>query len=217
MPPQFIHMLSLSLTPFTLFTAFRPLLDAFRHPVVYKRPAKSLWKDTIVIANAQGEQESFSIGTDGFVWSYQVASADHKAGKLRSTGVQATSFTVDTAANGRLVIVAADGLALKTSVENDISLPLSKRWSKPELIAISLGDNALFLEKVFSKTEHGNLFVGATLRCVGENSRMTRQFWHGVWAGNTLICGHRAMLHGYVNEFWFETLCLSGHLDDLTA
>lgn len=207
-------MLTHTLTP---FAAFRPLLGMFRRPVVYKRAAKSLWKDTVVVANAQGEQESFSIGADGFVWSHTLASANHKAGKPRSTGVQATSFTVDTAANGHLVIVAADGLALRTSVENDVSLPLSKRWSTPKLTAISLGDNALFLEKVFSKTEHGNLFIGATLRCVDENNRTTRQFWHGVWAGNTLICGHHAMPHYYVNEFWLETFCTPRHMGDFIA
>ena len=207
-------MFALTLVP---FISFRSLLDVFRRPVVYKRPVKSLWKDTTVIANAQGERESFSIGADGFVWSYKLASANHKAGKLHSTGVQATSFTVGIAGNGRLVIVAVDGLALRTSVENDPSLLSGKRWSTPKLTKLSLCGDALCLEKVFSKTEDGNLFIGATVCSVGENGQMTRQFWHGVWAGSTLICGHHVMPHQYVHEFWFETFCTQGHLDDLIA
>lgn len=197
------------------FSAPTQLWAGFRNPVMYKRPAKPIWKDTVIAINARGNEESFSIGPDGFVWSYEIGNDKRKAGRLVSTGLQATSFAVSSAANGSLVVVAVDGLALRTTLENKRGA--DHRWAAPKLASIPMGPDALYLDKVFTKNEDGNLFVGVTVCYTNAQGQMMRKFWHGVWAGRELICGHHPMHYYYVNEFWFETFCASGHLDALIA
>ncbi len=183
-----------------------------------KRLAKQPGKNVLVVTNANAQQESFCIGPDGCVWSFELASTWRKAGKLTSTGLRATSFTVGAEGNGRLVVLAVDGLAIRTTVESGASSSSSgNRWSTPKLAAMPMGDGVLCLDKVFTKTEDGNLFVGATVFYTDTNGQMTRQFWHGVWAGNELICSHHPMHHRYVHEFWFETFCANGHWEHLIA
>ncbi len=195
----------------------RQLWAGFRSSPVDKVPAKPLWKNTVLVNNSKGKQESFSIGSDGFIWSYDTGNAIKRAGRLVSTGLQGTSFAVGMAGNGVLVVVATDGLALRYTVESDDAKATGARWTAPRIAALTTGLDALCLEKVFTKTEDGNLFVGVTACYTDAKGQLLRQFWHGVWAGKELICGHHPMGHHYVNEFWFETFCANGHLGDLVA
>ena len=201
----------------TLPDTVTPLFgSAFRKPPMVKRVAKPLWKDAQLATNAQGREESFSIGLDGYIWSYETATAKRKAGRLRSTGLQATAFAVGKAPDGNLVVVAVDGLVLRYSVEEG-DASSSNRWAVIGTADPKLKPNALCMEKVFCKSDDGNLFFGLTACYAADSGQMTRDFCHGVWAGKQLICGHHPMHHQYVNEFWFDTFCANGLLTDLMA
>ncbi|ARV17689.1 hypothetical protein AEP_00730 [Curvibacter sp. AEP1-3] len=146
----------------------------------------SLWKQTTVLRNAQGEEEAISVGPDGYVWSFIADSGDSRfdasGQRLENLGMPADFVTVGRNAAGALVVIAAKGLHLQYRTETpltalDIADGLSHRWTpaKPvqlPVIAGAVGVRRLYTQNDFSgmrialivdteTAEHGSSYVMA--------------------------------------------------------
>jgi hypothetical protein len=146
----------------------------------------SLWKQTTVLRNAQGQEEAISVGPDGKVWSFIADSGDSRfdaiGQRLENLGMPADFVAVGRNPAGALVVIATEGLHLQYRTERpltalDMADGLSHRWTpaKPvqlPMIAGAVGVRRLYTQNDLSgmrialivdteTTEHGSNYVMA--------------------------------------------------------
>nr|WP_315465315.1 hypothetical protein [uncultured Rhodoferax sp.] len=146
----------------------------------------SLWKQTTILRNVQGQEEAISVGPDGHVWSFIAEGAgqrtSHTGQRLESLGLPAEHLTVGRNAAGALVVIAAKGLNLQYRVETPLAAlhytdATRQRWSPARsltlpAIAGAVGIRRLYTQNDFSgmrialivdtkTTEHGSSYVMA--------------------------------------------------------
>ena len=124
----------------------------------------SMWKNTQVRVDATGREEAFSIGPDGYIWSYFRNADAFGAGRLKSTGLMATTFVLGQTDTGRAVIVAADGIDVRHVMEDDRD---GRRWTKPRPVACHGLSDAVSVETVLIQSIGSTLFVALLLQQTG--------------------------------------------------
>ncbi|MEP6826238.1 MAG: hypothetical protein ABI919_15645, partial [Ramlibacter sp.] len=112
-------------------------------------PVASMWKGTILQVTPLGYEESFAIGPDGFVWSYQTGQTAPGAGRLLGTGLEADAFAVGRSRDGQLVVLAAEDETLRFVVEVGEG---ASRWSEPSEARLPFRGTAVRIERVFAES-----------------------------------------------------------------
>jgi hypothetical protein len=162
-----------------------------------------MWKRTVLQTTASGREEAFSIGPDDFVWSYLTGNADFSAGRLVSTGLSASVFTVGKLPSGGMVVVAAEGGKLRCVVETGDKKP---RWSEPQAVHFKgLSDGAV-IHKVVTQTLNQTLFVGVLTRKTGADGKDAYDFWDGVWVGDRPVFCNSPVEWRAENNIWWDAI-----------
>jgi len=179
----------------------------FREPQADAYPVKSMWKGTMLVTNADGNQECFAIGPDGYVWSYETGAEGQGAGRLVSTGVEAGAFGLGVTGGGLMVVLAVGGGVLRCVME---TYDAAQRWSAPVDVVFPAQRDHIDVEKVITQTRGDNLFIGFIVKVTDDYGTVTRRLWEAVWAGThpvlaaapvALACGH---------AFWTNQLEVNG-------
>lgn len=147
-------------------------------------PAAAMWRHTVLIEAADGREESFSIGPDGYVWCFEVAADGHGAGRLISTGLRARVFAVGRDGTGALVVVAADDHGVQCVTETASAGPA--RWTAPRDVT-GPGLVPAGVERIVTLTHDGRLFVAFLLRQADERGDPTLRILDSVWSGGALV------------------------------
>ena len=188
-----------SLAPRSTYQAW----GGFRSPQPDVYPVKSMWKDTVLVSNSEGNQECFAIGPDGFIWSFETGGADHSAGRLVSTGLSGTTFGLGAASGGLLVVLAAEGDNVSCVME---TYEVSQRWSAPFELSFPGQPDGMTVEKVITQTRGDNLFLGFIVLPEQADGSTVRRLWEGVWAGTRPVLAAAPVALPCGHAFWLDLL-----------
>ena len=147
-------------------TGILPAKELQKQPGTKEAP---LWRQTIVVRNRQGREEAFTVGPDGYVWSFfpDAANAPGFDGyRLVSMGMPADLLTVGHDAHGSLVVIAVKGLRIRYRVEQALpegSKPGAStiRWSAIEYAPLPSITGAVSVQRVYTQEDFGGLRVAA--------------------------------------------------------
>jgi hypothetical protein len=165
--------------------------------------SRSMWKGTVVKADSSGQQEAFSIGPDGFVWSYGLDPVAGCTGMLTSTGLLASTFALADLGQGRTLVVAADGTRLHYVTETDDA---QQRWSSPTVVEFAGSQTAVAIERILTHQRHDHLFIGVTTRHLDAIGQDRFQFWDSVWGPDGLQFCHAPVALDASNHHWLDQL-----------
>ena len=179
----------------------------FRAPQPGAYPVKSMWKDTVLVTNADGNEECFAIGPDGYVWSYETGRPGQSAGRLISTGLQASAFGLGVTGPGLLVVLAVEGNMLRCVME---TYDAAHRWSAPLSVAFPGQELAPDVEKVITQTRGENLFIGFIIRLRNGDGSVSRYLWEAVWAGTGPVLATAPVTLARGHAFWQDQLASPG-------
>jgi hypothetical protein len=152
-------------------------------PTAYKPSASRLWCGLTVSRNAQGQDEAFAIGPDGYVWSYLTSPAGHTTGRLISTGLQAHSFALAKLARHRKLLIGAQGASLSWVVETGEAQP---RWHEPVSVSFEGLQSAQSISQVHALERDDEILVGVLAHYALGAKRNIAKFWVGKWTGDNL-------------------------------
>jgi hypothetical protein len=144
----------------------------------------SLWKHTVVARDNDGGAEAFSIGPDGYVWSYVTSGAGYAAGRLIGTDLQAECFALATLDNQCKLVVGAVGDQLRFVVETGGPSP---RWHAPVTVHFAGLASAAEITQVHTARMDEDVLVGVLARYENKIGPDTYCFWVGKWTGNGLF------------------------------
>ena len=158
--------------------------------------------DIAAVKSGTGAVEVFTVGTDEQVWDFY---ADPSSG----TGIQAASTTLFASAvtagrnhAGRLVLFAADHLALNYVVEN--APGSSTRWGAVQTAQIPLPAGAVTISAIYTGEFCGTLYVGALIKL--KNSVGTSYgFVYSIWDDGPGVFNSTTLTLSTLNCVW------SGH------
>ena len=170
-------------------------------------PVPTMWKGTVIQVTPEGYDESFAVGPDGFVWSYQTQHREQGAGRLTSTGLQAETFGVGRAGDGQLVVVAAEGAVLRLVAEAGDG---RNRWSAPREVRFPFAGEGVRIEKVLTQAWAGQLYFAIVVRVVGADGRDLCFLWDATWDGDALEFAETPVDWTHGNAFWLEQLAHEG-------
>jgi hypothetical protein len=166
-------------------------------------PARSMWKDTVLVTNSDGRKECFAIGPDGFIWSFETGDAEHSAGRLVSTGLSGATFGLGVAGDGLMVVLAAEGNQVTCVME---TYEDSQRWSPPVVIDFSGRPEGMTVDKVITQTRGDNLFIGFIMSQELDDGRTERRLWEAVWAGTRPVLAAAPVAIACGHAFWQDKL-----------
>ncbi len=193
-------------------------------PVADKTPASRMWSGLTVSRNAQGQDEAFAIGPDGYVWSYITSPAGHTAGRLISTGLEASSFALAKLARHRKLVIGVQGASLSWVAETGEAQP---RWHAPVQVGFAGLEDAQKISQVHTLERDDEVLVGVLVHYVPGSQRDdgkrgaqrnvklsakqdAPQFWVAKWTGDNLyFMDNPVALDGSSpigNEFLFSGL-----------
>lgn len=170
-------------------------------------PVSSMWKGTVLQVTPDGREESFAIGPDGYVWSYQTGQTGSGAGRLLGTGLQADAFAVGRAGNGRLVVLAAQDDVLRFVVEAGVG---ASRWSAPREARLPVSGDAMRIERIFAQPAGSQLFFAMLVRMADAQGRELCFLWDATWDGEGLAFSDTPVDWARGNVFWLERLAEEG-------
>lgn len=127
------------------------------------------FRQTMVVTNRQGREEAFTIGPDGFVWSFfpdAVNASGFADYKFVSLGMPADLLTLARDAFGCLVVIAVKGLRIRYRVEQvlpDGQRPVDapSRWSPVEYAPLPEIHGAISVQRIYAHGDVGSLRVSA--------------------------------------------------------
>ena len=147
-----------------------------------------MWRGTALATNFDGQEEAFSIGLDGYVWSYAIYADSGRTGRLISTGLSANTFATGKLPNGHTLVISADGTTVQYVVESDSP---GQRWALPCPVTFQADHTRVVgIDKLFTQTLGDHLFVGILARHSGVDGQDLHQFWEAIWTGDGLIFTH---------------------------
>ncbi len=117
-------------------------------------PGEVAWQQTVVMRNAHDEEEAFSIGPDGRVWSFI-------AGKpLENLGLEADFLTVGRNGAGALVVIAAKGLhtSYRTETARHAAAP-GERWSVVRSIHLPSIQGATGVRRLYTQSDFSGMRI----------------------------------------------------------
>jgi hypothetical protein len=139
----------------------------------------SLWRKTMVLSNAKGEDEAFSIGPDGFVWHYVMGQGRVGAGRLLCTGLAAEVFSAAALPNGRRLLMGAQGLSVTCCMEQDAAM--GGGWSSPKPASLQLDRRAETIERLGIRPMATRVWLEVVTTRAGEGGAAVRELWQGAW------------------------------------
>ncbi|MBC7609039.1 MAG: hypothetical protein H7228_05600 [Polaromonas sp.] len=167
-------------------------------------PSAPMWRGTSLATNAGGQEEAFSIGLDGYIWSYAIRSDSGRTGRLISTGLRAETFATGRAHDGRSLVIAADGACVHYVIETGNP---DQRWSLPCPATFSAGHaDVAAIDKIFTQTLCGHLFVGVLTRHSGSHGEDLYQFWESIWSAKGLVFSHSPLKIEHENNIWLDKI-----------
>ncbi len=194
-----MHAASSLSTPRSTYQAW----GGFREPQADAYPVKSMWKGTTLVTNGEGNRECFAIGPDGYVWSYEIGTAEQSAGRLVSTGLAGDAFGLGVTGGGMLVAMATEGNLLRCVME---LYDAEQRWSAPLEIAFPAHAEETVVEKVITQTRGDNLFIGFIVCQLADDGTMSRRLWEAVWAGTRPVLAAAPVSLACGQAFWANHL-----------
>ncbi len=171
-------------------------------------PGSGMWKDTVLVTNAEGCEECFAIGPDGYVWSYEVGGTGGAgAGRLVSTGVTGDCFGLGVMSGGLLAVLAVNGCELQFTME---TYDATQRWSEPVELAFAGRDGSFSVERIITQTRGDNLFIGFVVHEPDARGEMQHLLWEAVWAGDRPVLASAPVAIACGHAFWGSQLASGG-------
>ena len=138
-----------------------------------------MWKDTVLSVNASGREEAYSIGLDGYVWTYQIDRASGRTGRLLCTWLKASSFALAKSSSGRKLLIGGDDGSLYYVQEVGSA---SIWWTRPVPVVLPVAmTTAGGIDKVTARWIAGTLYVEVNVRHVGLSGETLLQTWESAW------------------------------------
>lgn len=143
----------------------KPSVTAMQNPKSFEpRPSQGVqWQQTVVMRNAQKQEEAFSIGPDGLVWSFIADTGDSRfdaSGQhLENLGLQADFLTVGRNGAGALVVIAAKGLHIQYRTETPPSATEGLRWSPAQSIALPPIAHATGVRRLYTQSDFSGMRI----------------------------------------------------------
>jgi len=166
-------------------------VTAPKNPMSYEpRPSQGVqWQQTVVMRNAQKQEEAFSIGPDGRVWSFIADSGDSRfdaAGQhLENLGLEADFLTVGRNAAGALVVIAAKGLHTQYRTETPLTAldaAQGLRWSPAQSIHLPTIQGATGVRRLYTQSDFSGMRIAMIVDTeqpgVGSSYVMACSQWH---------------------------------------
>ena len=167
-------------------------------------PATPMWRGTSLATNADGQEEAFSIGLDGYIWSYAIHSDSGRTGRLISTGLRASTFATGKLHNGLTVVIGADDGLVQYVVETGKP---EQRWSIPTPATFSTSSSSVEnVDKIFTQTLGHHLFVGLLASHDSGDSDDRYQFWESIWTGGGLVFTHSPLKIERERNIWRDKI-----------
>ena len=179
----------------------KTVLTAMQNPKSFEpRPSQGVqWQQTVVMRNAQNQEEAFSIGPDGLVWSFIADGGDSRfdAGgqRLENLGLEADFLTVGRNAAGALVVIAAKGLHTQYRTEAAVTaLEMAEnrpRWSPAQSIHLPHIQGATGVRRLYTQSDFSGMriamIVDTELPGVGASYVMACSQWHETGPGPFIL------------------------------
>jgi hypothetical protein len=140
--------------------------------------ANSMWRRTVVMEGALGQDEAFSIGPDGMVWSFFPQPESEGGYRLKNLHMPAEQLAAGRNGAGRLVVFAADGMVLRYRVET--TDPLA-RWTPPRRVLLPAIRGAQRIQSVSCETIAKLMLVGVVMRLEGHGAPHDTGMAVSVW------------------------------------
>ena len=138
-----------------------------------------MWKDTVLSVNASGREEAYSIGLDGYVWTYQIDIASGRTGRLLCTWLKASSFALAKSSSGRKLLIGGDDGSLHYVQEVGSA---SIWWSRPVPVGLPVSMMSDYgIAKVMARWQEGTLYVAVDTRHAGLGGGTVLQTWESAW------------------------------------
>ncbi len=163
-------------------------------------PPEVQWQQTVVMRNAQQEEEAFSIGPDGQVWSFIADRSDSNANggapRLENLGLEADFLTVGRNAAGALVLIAAKGLRTQYRTEipltaRDAARGLGRCWSPAQSIQLPAIPGATGVRRLYTQSDFNGMriamIVDTELPGVGASYVMVCSQWRDTGPGPFIL------------------------------
>jgi hypothetical protein len=137
-------------------------------PIQIADATSSLWRQTTVLRNVQGQEEAISVGPDGNVWSFIADSGDSRfdatGQRLENLGLPADFVTVSRNAAGAIVVIAAKGLHLQYRTETpltalNISDGLRHRWTPAKTIRLPAIPGAVGVRRLYTQNDFSGMRI----------------------------------------------------------
>ena len=153
-----------------------PTYHTARQPAATGLP---VWKGTVLSLNASGREEAYSIGLDGYVWTYQIDTASGRTGRLLCTWLKASSFALAKLSSGRKLLIGGDDGHLYY-VQGVGSANIW--WTRPVPVVLPVAMTSAYgIEKVMARWQGGTLYVVVDTRHVGLGGETLLQTWESAW------------------------------------
>ncbi|MDZ7918652.1 hypothetical protein [Rhodoferax sp.] len=183
----------------------KTVLTAMQNPKSFEpRPSQGVqWQQTVVMRNAQNQEEAFSIGPDGLVWSFIADGGDSRfdggGQRLENLGLEADFLTVGRNAAGALVVIAAKGLHTQYRTETPPGTGLDagrdglrKRWSPGPIHPLTRTlQGATGVRRLYTQSDFSGMRIAMIVDTeqpgVGASYVMACSQWHETGPGPFIL------------------------------
>lgn len=116
------------------------------------------WQQTVLMRNAQGQEEAFSIGPDGRVWSFVAHSGKQPLDDLE---LDADFLTVGRNGTGALVVIAAKGLrtVYRSEILPEGGSTACERWTPPRAIHLPTIQGATGVRRLYTQSDFSGMRI----------------------------------------------------------
>jgi hypothetical protein len=146
------------------------------------------WQQTVIMRNGQSQEEAFSIGPDGCVWSFITESSVDAGGqRMENLGLEADFLTVGRNVAGALVVIAAKGLRTQYRTEIPLgALDSAKnpghRWSPAQPIHLPAIQGATGVRRLYNQSNFSGMriaiIIGIEQPSAGNSYVLACSQWH---------------------------------------
>lgn len=154
----------------------QPASAEIHKPSLYE--ASSMWSRTVVIEGAKGQDEAFSIGPDGMVWSFSPQPDTEGGYKLKNLQLPAEQLAVGRNGAGRLVVFASDGMVLRYRVE---SVEGDSRWTPSRRVLLPAVRGAQRIQSLSCETISKLMLVGVVMQLQNQDGNQATGMAVSVW------------------------------------
>lgn len=158
------------------------------------------WQQTVVVRNAQKQEEAFSIGPDGRVWSFIADTGDRRfdtsGPRLWNLGLEADFLTVGRNMAGVLVVIAAKGLRTQYRTEmplaaRDAAKGLGHCWSPAKSIHLPHIPGAIRVRRLYTQSDFNGMRIAMIVDTgqpgIGASYVMVCSQWHDTGPGPFIL------------------------------